>query len=88
MIGFIKRVSHFLIGFLSGLNAEKPAALTATIAFVSYQAIEQNAIHDKGYPEIREWSVGFALGLVARWLFRKPVKPLRLRRKPGRPFGA
>ena len=72
MIGLLKRASHFAIGFGCGLNAEKPGALVATLAFLGYQRIEQAAIHDQGYPEVREWAVGFTLGLVARWLVRKP----------------
>ena len=71
MIGFVKRASHLVIGFLSGLHAEKPAALVATLGFLGYQFIEQQAIHDKGYPEVREWSFGFSLGLGVRWLRRR-----------------
>ena len=64
------KLAHYLIGFFCGLFAHKPASRTATIAFVGYQTIEQRSKGDKGYPEVREWAVGFGIGITCRALHR------------------
>ena len=64
------RLAHFGIGFGVGVWAHRPSALVATTAFVAYQRTEQNAIHDLGFPEIREFGYGMACGIAAREAYR------------------
>ena len=65
--------AHVLIGiglgYLSTRNA--PFALMGTGAFLGYQAIEESSKGDLGYPEVREFGVGLAVGLAIDWLLRR-----------------
>ena len=66
--------AHLAIGMVAGWNAEKPIAPMATAAFIAYQAIEVASKGDKGYPEVKEFGVGLAIGAVAKrlWRSRRP----------------
>ena len=70
MGNLFNRAAHFGIGFGVGVWAHRPSALVATTAFVAYQRTEQNAIHDLGFPEIREFGYGMACGIAAREAYR------------------
>ena len=75
MIRLFNRAAHFAIGVWAGWNYRNPASAVGSGLFVAYQALEQRAIHDGAFGEIREYAVGYAIGLTARWLRENAPKP-------------
>lgn len=67
------KAAHVLIGIGLGYLSTRNAtfALMGTGAFLGYQAIEESSKGDLGYPEVREFGVGLAVGLAIDWLFRR-----------------
>lgn len=66
MTNLFNKAAHFGVGFGIGLFAHKPAAKIAALMFLGYQGVEAYRKGDDGYPEIKEASFGFGLGLAAR----------------------
>lgn len=63
---------HFLHGVLAGFLSLTFFALSAFlfIQFFAYEYVEQSKIRDEMYFELREWSIGFILGLGIAWILR------------------
>ena len=73
-------ISHgFLAGFIFTLDWRVSLFLFAQ--FVLYEFVEESKIKDELYHEIKEWSIGFALGYLA-WLAIIFAFPLFLFRPP------
>jgi len=67
------RTAHFLHGFLTALAMHFygiGVALFMFVQFMSYEAIEYMKIRDTFYPEVLEWDMGFALGIVVLIILR------------------
>ena len=60
------RISHFAAGFIASL-VPLAYGLIVIFLFLVYEFVEMYKIKDKGYPEIREFTVGFISGLVYRF---------------------
>ena len=60
--------SHIGIGVYAGYYAEEPRGWVATGIFGAYQTTEVWTKGDKGYPEWKEFGIGYAGGrLLRRW---------------------
>ena len=70
MKNIFNRTAHFAIGAYIGYHAHLPQATIGTAFFLAYQGIEVASKGDKGYPEVKEAAVGYALGLGIRKLHR------------------
>ena len=70
MSNIFNKSAHFFIGIFVGVRSDKPSAPLVTAAFLSYQAIEVQSKHDKGYPEIKEFGIGLGIGLLIKALIK------------------
>ncbi len=71
MISVLNRAAHFAIGIWVGWNSRAPAAWQGLAVFGVYQIVEtwrKGDKNDKAYPEIKEFGIGFGIGISARWL--------------------
>ena len=62
--------AHVVLGSLTGWHSDRPWALKAVLLFLGYQGLEVVWKHDKGSPEIKEFGVAFAGGILARKVYR------------------
>ena len=78
----ISALAHFTFGLLSCLSVIVNPVLTVlgVALFILYEMDEEWRLNDPAYQEIRQFSAGFAVGMIllmfARlflWLFRLPV---------------
>ena len=63
--------AHFLIGVWAGWNYKNPASAVGSGLFVAYQWLEQRYIHDEAYGEVKEYAIGYGVGLSARWIWKE-----------------
>ena len=68
MIRLFNKAAHLGIGVWVGWNYRNPASWQALAVFGGYQVVEAWRKRDKGYPEIKEFGIGYAVGLTVRWL--------------------
>ena len=70
MIRMLNKAAHFGIGIWVGWNFRNPAAWQGLTAFGVYQVVEtwRKGGEDKAYPEIKEFGIGYGIGLTSRWL--------------------
>ena len=69
------KMIHVIVGGLVGGFILHPrywlAALFGGVFFFGYEVWEGIRKKDKGWPEMREFSVGYVIGLIAEWFYRK-----------------
>ena len=68
MLRIFNKAAHFGIGLWAGWNYYNPASMVGTGLFCVYQYLEQNKIHDGAYGEVKEYAIGYGIGLSARWV--------------------
>ena len=54
---------HFIAGFIAGVSPPFYSVMI-TLLFLIYEFIEKTIIHDRMYPEVREFTAGFACGVL------------------------
>jgi hypothetical protein len=66
MIHITNRVAHIIYGLLSALAVRVNPVLTIvmTVAFIIYELDEEWRLSDYAYDELREFMIGFSLGVV------------------------
>lgn len=66
------RFAHITYGFSAGFFLmDYPAfSFLNFVSFFAYEYVEETKVHDEMYHELKEWSVGFFLGMVIRWSMR------------------
>ena len=64
------KLAHIIHGFIAGLISIQSLALSAFLwmQFLVYEYVEWKIKHDKMYPELREWSIGYVIGLLISML--------------------
>lgn len=65
------QLAHFFHGFLAGVLAllwSLWVALFLYVQFVLYELVEETKVRDEMYRELKEWSFGFAIGLVLAFI--------------------
>jgi len=79
----LSQLAHVLHGFLAGFifTLDWRVSLFLFVQFLLYEWVEESKIKDELYHEIKEWSIGFALGYLT-WLTIIFVFPLFLFRSP------
>ena len=84
MLNALNKLAHFAIGGWCGWNYRNPASAVGCGLFIAYQVVEQNAIHDEAYGEMKEFAIGYGIGLSLRWLrdWKKPI-PVELMDRVG-----
>ena len=73
MIRILNKLAHFALGAWSGWNFRSPAMPACVGLFIAYQGLEVASKGDSGYGEIREFAIGYGLGLSLRWLTRTNI---------------
>lgn len=62
----IKKLTHFLVGFLSALSPSCCLSVLGFLVFSVYELVEYIKKHDTLYLEFREYGVGFFAGVFIR----------------------
>ena len=70
----LNRIAHFAIGAWCGWNYRNPASAVGAGVFCAYQFVEQQKIHDGAYGEIREFAIGYGLGISVRWVWTQSAR--------------
>ena len=65
--GKLKAVlAHFLHGFIAGLFwwLSPPLSVFLYVQFMLYEAVEEYKTRDEMYRELKEWAIGFIIGVL------------------------
>ena len=72
MMALFNHAAHVVIGGLVSYGLARGGfrhhAWFGGLLFAVYQIVERWAIRDRGYPELREFGIGFAALILGRWL--------------------
>ena len=60
------KAAHVIHGLIAGFVAMENLALSVFlyIQFLAYETVEWRIKRDRMYPELREWAIGFVIGLL------------------------
>ncbi len=63
---YTNKLAHILIGYLSGLFSfiDFKISVFLYILFFMYEFIEEEKIHDEMYHELKEFTIGYVIGVL------------------------